>query len=233
MRAHIFIDYDNVPLRLRSPGLRSLAGRLRLVTLARYPSITQLDLRLYGGWYDDQGLTREGTRLTQEIFGNFPDVISIGGRIRLRVNASIASAPINTPGDLLGHTFRERGGIRSRLRFIPSNRCLNPQTCNAPLLARWSRGSCPTSGCGVQAREVFTYHEQKLVDTLLCCDLLSIVFTAPNEPVFLLSDDDDMVPAILLRANLGAPTHKIEIQPARTSRYQNVLLQRGVNFDAL
>ena len=50
--------------------------------------------------------------------------------------------------------------------------------------------------------------QQKLVDTLICCDLLSLC-TDPGTSVFLVSDDDDFVPALLLAG--------LRVRPSGTS----------------
>jgi uncharacterized LabA/DUF88 family protein len=58
----------------------------------------------------------------------------------------------------------------------------------------------------------------------MCCDLFVLAARGPRDPVFLISDDDDMVPAVLLGGRLGGAVHILETR-ARQSAY-GTLLQR-------
>ena len=197
-----------------------------------YPSVSELRIRLYGGWYDARGLTKAGTRLAQEVGSGFPMAIAAKGRIICRIYCEIASSLIDTPADLLMHTFRKREGIRSRLTVAQMPNCANPSSCGVQTVAQWLRGRCHIAGCSVDARSVFTYNEQKLVDTLLCCDLIVLATRGPTDPVFLISDDDDMIPAVLLGGRLGGTVHILETR-MRQSAYGPLLRQYNVQASAL
>lgn len=82
------------------------------------------------------------------------------------------------------------------------------------------------------AESVFTFNEQKLVDTLLCCDLVALATRATRDPVFLISDDDDMIPAILLGARMGGIVHILETR-SRQSVYGTLLQLYNVQISML
>src|SRR5450755_1645116 len=65
MDSFVLIDYDNVPYQFRKTGLVDLARRVGAVLESFLPGVDGVLIRLYGGWYDSSGLTREGTRITQ------------------------------------------------------------------------------------------------------------------------------------------------------------------------
>jgi len=232
MIVHVLIDFDNLPPAIRKSGLTSLARSVHHAVGLRYSSVDEVRIRLYGGWYDLQGLTRAGTRLAQEIGAGFPFVIATNRQILCRIHCEIASALIDTPADLLLHTFRQRRGIRSRLTVAQMPNCGNPSKCSVHSVAQWSRGRCHVAGCPVPAHTVFTYSEQKLVDTLLCCDLIVLATRGPNAPVHLISDDDDMVPAVLLGSRLGGVVHILETK-VRQSAYVTLLQQYNVQISTL
>jgi hypothetical protein len=232
MKTHILIDYDNLPANVKGGGLASLARMVNRTVEVQYPSVAEIGIRLYGGWYDINGLTRVGTSLAQEIGTVFPLVIATNGHIGCRIHCDIASSLIDTPADLLLHTFRQRKGMRSRLTVAQVPNCANPSSCSAQAVARWSRGRCHVAGCSVSAQSVFTFSEQKLVDTLLCCDLLAIAMRGQTEPVFVISDDDDMVPAMLLGGRLGGAIHVLEGR-ARQSAYGALLQRYNIQITSL
>jgi uncharacterized LabA/DUF88 family protein len=110
--------------------------------------------------------------------------------------------------------------------------CANPAACGIQAVAQWSRGRCHVAGCSVPAQSVFTYNEQKLVDTLLCCDLIVLAMRRPKTGVFLISDDDDMIPAVLLGSRLGGAVHILETK-IRQSAYGRLLQQYNVHTSSL
>jgi len=158
--------------------------------------------------------------------------IAVNQRIKCRIYCEIASALIDTPSDLLLHTFRQRKGMRSRLSVAQNPNCANATSCTVNAVAQWSRGRCQVKGCSVTAESVFTFNEQKLVDTLLCCDLVALAARGARDPVFLISDDDDMIPAILLGGRMGGVVHVLETR-SRKSAYRTLLQLYNVQISAL
>jgi hypothetical protein len=222
MDSFVLIDYDNVPYQFRRSGLADLARRVNAVLAPLVPGADSIFIRLYGGWYDSSGLTREGTRITQEIGQSFPLIELKNGRIHSRTSCEIASALIDCPVDIFQFTFRKRSGMRSPLISAKPQNCVSVQNCTVSAVARWSRRGCPEPGCPATQHDAFTYHEQKLVDTLLCCDLLGLAGRSPAPPVSVVSDDDDFAPALLMAARLGATVHLVEMRATKGRVYGNL-----------
>jgi hypothetical protein len=230
--AFVLIDYDNLPAAIRRAGLVGLAWRIDAGVRGALQGIQDIHIRLYGGWYDAGGLSNAGTTLTQEIGNNFPIVTSSGGSISGRVHCEIASSLVGAKGDVFLFTMRKRRGMRSRLTGQKPPHCLNPAACTIDAVVAWSKGSCPVAGCPVESLDAFTYTEQKLTDTLLCADVLSLAGGVQPPPVFVVSDDDDMTPPILLAAKSGAKICHVR-SSANAKFYDGLLRQNNVQLVVL
>jgi uncharacterized LabA/DUF88 family protein len=85
----------------------------------------------------------------------------------------------------------------------------------------------------VGSYEAFKCYQQKLVDTLICCDLVSLAVVDPATPVFLISEDDDFVPALLLAGIRGAAIWHVRTKGGKIRLYDQMLIQRGVQIASL
>jgi hypothetical protein len=54
---------------------------------------------------------------------------------------------------------------------------------------------------------------------MLCCDVVALALRTPQVPIVVLSDDDDIAPAVLMAAKLGAPIHLIEMRATKQGTY--------------
>lgn len=228
MDCYALIDYDNLLDSFQTTGLVSLSTRLRTLIDSEITDAEDVYIRLYGGWYGSMGLTNRGTRLAQEISANFPVTTLTGGGAIRRTHCEIASSLVDSHGQVLPHTFRERPGIRGKLTYTAHGSCSNSAICSAAHVARWSRGVCPHPGCQVKATDIFKYHEQKLVDTLLCCDLIALSARFPRVAVFAVSDDDDMVPAFLMAGQSSPLVWHVQMRQMAHRPYAMILQQHNV-----
>jgi uncharacterized LabA/DUF88 family protein len=227
MKVHCLIDYDNLPQSDRGIGLASLARRIA-AAVSTDSALDVLALRLYGGWYDEGGLTNDGTRLSQEIGSIFPFAVTDKGVLRFHLTCEIASAPVDRPADILPFTLRTKRGLRIRPRTVIAPHCIAPTACGVKHIQTWVSGICPSSGCTVSTAEAFYYREQKLVDTLLCCDLVAVCLRRPLEPVVLVSNDDDMIPAVLTGTYVGGTVHMVRTSARSSTAYDSLCQQNGV-----
>jgi hypothetical protein len=233
MDAHVLVDYDNLLPHLQNLTLAPLARKIAATIDQLLPGVANILVRLYGGWYSEQGLTRNGTAIAQEIQRNFPMVVAQGNVIVRRIHCEIASALIDFKTDVFMFTYRRRSGMRSKISAILPSMCLQPKTCTLPAVYAWSRGRCPEKGCPIVTEDVFSYAEQKLVDTLLCCDLLALANRRPGPPVFIVSDDDDIVPAYILASANGALVHQMHMRQRAVHAYDSLLKQRNIRLAPL
>lgn len=233
MDAYVFIDFDNMLARYRTAGLATLSSRLESLVQSRLPDIDRIYIRLYGGWFGPSGITTDGSRLTQDISLSFPRVYKRPDQTIGHVYCEIASSLIDAPQDIFPHTFRNRRGIRFPLKgSVPSN-CASPTDCTVSAVVQWSKGDCPHPQCAASSLDVFSYNEQKLVDALLCCDVIGRSFNERGANIFVLSDDDDMIPAVLMAARAGARVCLVRTRTRSQFPYSHLLINYNVGEEGL
>ena len=231
MQAHVLVDYHNLPRSVRNSGTVSIARTLDELVQAHVPKTDEVHIRLYGGWYDEAGLSNDGSRLTQEIGRNFPIALSERrGQIRY-IFCEIASSLIESRSDLLPATVRRAHGLGWFEKQAHPSGCVDLPGCTISTVMNWSRRGCPSTNCPVTHFEAFTAKQQKLVDTLLCCDLLSVA--GAESRTLVVSEDDDLIPALLLAGSRGARIWHVRSKGDKVRLYDGMLLRRGVQLISL
>lgn len=220
MSAAVLVDYDNF---FRGPlgsthEIQAALSRMVDIALEVHPELADILIRLYGGWLREDVLTDRASQL-QTLIG--PPASSTAhldraGVLRLEVGLVLRLAGV--PGLTWGHTFRAKPGL-PRLRLAESPRpagCVASDCCPIDLLQRMSRRperKCHVTGCAVRADTAFVIREQKMVDTMIACDCLTLAET--NSVVLVLSDDLDVLPAMALAAS--NPTLDSELTLVRST----------------
>ena len=204
----VFIDYDNLTPVQKTTGILDVVTK----ALIQLPFDTEIskavcDVRVYGGWYEGSEITRLAQEVAVEIQDNFPAIIRIpsnGKYIKFKTNADLAVALMKEPGRHLFNTLRRRekpGNIRVE---APENvGCLDSE-CILPMMKKFlNKGRCPKSDCNAASGNLVYRQEQKLVDTMLSCDLIHAA-SEEDYKVILISSDDDFLPPLRTIALNGA-----------------------------
>jgi len=202
----VCLDFDNLyPPGRALPSRDLVAHDLLMMSseLAHY-SADEVHLRLYGGWTSLAGPSRRSDEVVQILPrpGFFP--ISLPeGRI-LRGSLELATQLIDLPADLGDTYVRRSGPPQIRLQQIPRpTGCQRDRDlCPAHILRSFTqRGSrtCSAPSCSVTSAQAFVTHEQKMVDTMIACDLLSEPHFAGRaaDVLALVSGDRDFLPVAL------------------------------------
>ena len=210
----ILVDYDNILMQDRSPGLVYVADRiLQAIGPAAFTANERVRFRLYGGWYKGNILTRNAQDLSAEITGNFsrPAMVS-NTTATLTVTAAVemAFSLEVSPAKHLVHTFRQRNrptgiGFADPITHVP---CRVPGCRLLPLRDAINKDQCPEVGCPTKPSDLLTRDEQKLVDTMLISDLIFLAHVGEKQ-VVVVSSDDDMWPGIETALALGASVIRI------------------------
>ncbi len=237
----MLVDFDNFFPHARDGNVASWAPHTlnRLITqvLAISPSVSQLDLRLYGGWLQDGVLTNFASGL-QSIVAAAPffPVRHPNGYGILRGAVTLVTRVISLPAVEWGDTLHARGGLpRLRLSETPlPNACAGDLTsCPLRVVYKFAKGrsrTCLVAGCAVTSDAAFSTVEQKMVDTLITCDLMTLALRGPGQEVILCSDDIDFVPALGVATTLGeAQITRLVTNTATNPFYASVLDSVGVN----
>lgn len=237
----VLVDYDNAfpPNAAFSDQEIALTVETWLRDIAtRMPTVARLDVRLYGGWYDESDLSRHGASVVRAMAAmpDFP-LRNSDGRI-LRGIISLASTPLSLPhGPPLLGTYRKRGSLpRIRLSKQPyPDACAQvDDRCPAAILKSFTKHSnreCPVDSCSLNAADAFVIHEQKMVDTMLATDLL-IACRDPSTyfAVVVVSGDSDFVPPMLAARTLdGVRLLQLRPRVEEASGYATaVLVDAGI-----
>lgn len=217
----IFIDYDNLLPAQKSAGILDVITR----ALIQLPFDTGIfrgkcDVRVYGGWYEGTHITRLAEDVAVEIQREFPTVIRlpISGRdhVSLLANAELAVALIQEPGHHLFNTYRRKGKPANVRVKEPAIVGCTENACILPMMKRLLRtGSCPQVNCAVAMNDLVYRNEQKIVDTMLSCDLIHAA-NGIADRIILVSGDDDFLPP--LRTVLLRGVSAIRFHPKRNSQ---------------
>jgi len=144
-----------------------------------------------------------------EIGRDFPAVLPFRNEIgvfgKLRVNAELARSLEAEPSYHLFNTFREKSAPRSLKCAHPSTQGCNETDCPlACLPGLFDTEQCPQNGCAIRLHDVLFRREQKLVDTMLACDMIHAA-RLKCDFIILVSSDDDLLPAIRVVLLDGTP----------------------------
>jgi hypothetical protein len=80
----------------------------------------------------------------------------------------------------------------------------------------------------VRAGDAYEVVEQKMVDTMICCDLLALALHEPSS-IGVMSDDLDLLPALAMAGKLAPQrVHLVRSPGDGAARYSDLLEEIGV-----
>lgn len=170
--------------------------------VCEHNSVKEIFIRLYGGWYQDDDLTNRASNVMQKIsrIDIFPII-----QERNKIDGNIKIVNCLYGIDYIWHnTYREKKGIpHLRINHLAKDdNCeSNKRHCPVHILSKFTKGKnkiCTNEGCTTKHAEVFYQKEQKMVDTMIACDLLSYSEEISVDCIYLISDDVDHFPALAL-----------------------------------
>ena len=191
------------------------------------PSAIEVTIRLYGGWHGDTPTTRVDLRqMVHRAIDALPK-----RRAAQRLRMQLADHPVWNPSIRMLRSVRISRPRRVRVTLTPSRACSRADRCTLPILRSWVSGACPDSTCIVGLRQVAQQRRQKMVDTLLTVDAMTIAHHALADSIIIASDDDDMMPALLALTNASLPVTYLRRSHSRrpsSSYYVDILESEGV-----
>ena len=215
MKLAIFIDYDNLLDGHKSSGILDVATKALMQTPISSPIARgTCDIRIYGGWYEGPTMTQRAQELAVAIANEFPAIIRVpsqgGGVVALAANAELAVAMMEEPSHHLFSTYRKKGTLGNLRVQRPVEVGCTDTACPLPVVKTLLKsGKCPIPTCSVTAADLVYRHEQKIVDTMLTCDMVYAP-TQDYQHLILISGDDDFLPplrTVLLRGTQVARFH--------------------------
>lgn len=205
-QAIIILDYNNVFCRNynisreeRESIMVSLVDRV----VKSYPMVDFIEVRIYGGWYKGQELTRAGSQVMAEhlTMDLFPKVIDERTIIR-GVQTVVQS--ICDVDSIWYNTYREKPGMPRLIinREVKQTMCdENRNHCPIRIVESFARNAsriCSVEGCFMDNNRAFIQMGQKMVDAMMVCDMITYSTKDQTRVIFVLTDDVDLFPAIAL-----------------------------------
>jgi len=236
------LDYSNL-VSEEAEGDSSLMRHF-MVELVRAvtslaPQIEYLAIRAYGGWLDRGSVTSGASKAMRALEGSDPFPIAHPSRRAiLHGEVRLANALLSVPEVEFVDTYRVREGpprIRLAGSPVPGGCASDPSACPAAILKRFTRSTrknCPASGCAVTCGDAFKTYEQKMVDTLIACDLVEAGSSPDLDLVALLTCDTDLLPPLVYASSMRR-TELAVITPDPCWRSHHVEILNGIGVHLL
>lgn len=226
MKVAICIDYDNLEKIHKTEGILSVATKslIKLSEITDSP-IRNCEIRLYGGWYEGESRSKLSEDLAAKLLDDFPAVIRAqlrnGDVSKIVTTAELAFSLLEEPAHYLFNTYRKKGKPSNIRVTSKDDAGCKSETCLLPLARKLlQKGSCPAAGCSTEDNSLIYRHEQKIVDTMLTCDLMYLG-TQDYHHVMLISADDDFLPP--LRTLLLRGSKVIRMHPKQSAANQPII----------
>lgn len=217
---YVLIDFDNY-IKTLTEDLDETILELEfknifLDVLESFVEFESVCFRLYGGWFMEGTQTDRASKILQ-LLSNINLFPFIKGRRVIKGRIELASTILNVPDLVWENTLVERDGI-PRLRInqdeFDDNCDLSGIGCPAKMLYSFTKHknkTCGINGCAKVQKQMFKAVEQKMVDTMIVCDIISIANDEEAIGVYIVSDDSDYFPAVALASTVKKGNLKIKI----------------------
>jgi hypothetical protein len=224
----VLVDYDNVefaePILARA-GLFTLFSQLVAVVGPRRKTVPErCRIRLYGGWFEKENITRKAERLIADIDGTFPMPMVWGKqgaenqaeKNKCLTQVEMAYSLEAHPGRHLFRTVRERR-VDTRIECDTTyfDAC-QEEWCPMRDVAEFlEKQKCPMHDCTVSQADVLWKREQKLIDTMITSDLIFLA-SKGHKDLVVVSSDDDIWPGVRTALEFGAHVTIVQTQKRNT-----------------
>jgi len=224
MELLILVDFDNIARLIQNRGLVYISERIiDRLEFNEINSYRRIRLRLYGGWYEQNIPTRTAQQLQTDIQLNFPRRMNItnnGNFHSAIIIVEMALTLIIDPNNHLFSTYRQRGMPHGLRCYHPNSLGCTNHSC--PLIdvhAFINTGRCNTQCCNIRSQDMIYRGEQKLVDTMVMCDLIYLASDNDYDSVIIVSSDDDFWPGIKTAIIMGTYIVHIHTRNRHTPNY--------------
>ncbi|BDS10886.1 PIN domain-containing protein [Aureispira anguillae] len=205
----VIVDFDNVfktpvshdKTQMIELELKEFLGEL----LSENNALEEVNIRLYGGWYHGDKLTNKASVL-QQVISNvniFPYIDNLKKR-KIQGTVELVYSLFFVPSLIWKNTYKEKDGIKS-IRINQNsltNTCSsNSSICPPKIIAKFTRKKrkvCSVTNCNTIQENVFKGMEQKMVDTMMACDIMSYADEEQVKSIVVVSDDTDILPSLVV-----------------------------------
>ncbi len=202
-KAAILVDFHNIfGGEITNPTKIEFALNEIVQDALAQGDIDEIILRLYDGWYEGVVLSHDASKIMSKLHDIAP-IPPIYGNKLIRGQMEYAKSLFGDDFILYNtcrHTKGPRLSLSASLKDDVCNRHNN--NCAISLVKRLTKSKtkfCSVGGCSKKNEDVLVQYGQKMVDNMICCDILTI--GNPQErtqAIYVLSDDVDVYPALVL-----------------------------------
>ncbi len=193
-------------------------------------------IRLYGGWYSNGLLTKNGSEIQKYITSANYFPLTTHGKI-VRGEIELASSLNFLDGFNFTNTYRIKNGlpkINLDRNHINSHCASESANCPAQLLSKFAskkNKQCGVSDCEARNFNAFKCSEQKMVDTMMSIDIVDYGENDNVQLIFVLSNDTDLIPSVI---RCVVRQNKIRVIASQSSALENYLeLENRLNIEIL
>ena len=210
MQVTLFIDYDNLVGLQKRAGLLAITTKALMATALKTTVTSgRCDVRIYGGWYEGCNLTPLAQTVVAEIQADFPAILrcatTSGGQCVLSVQTELAFSLSEEPSHHLLDTFRRKRAPSNLKCADPGGLgCAEPTCPIKHFSTLFETERCPVTNCTFELKDILYRNEQKLVDTMLTCDMIHAA-SRHCDLIIVISGDDDILPAVRTVTLRGTP----------------------------
>ncbi len=229
--AVILIDFDNLfKKNIQSYTIDNFKSIFQSIVddiLQMNDKVEEIMIRLYGGWYTKNKLTPKAQEIEKRI-GDFDISRYPFKNKKVKVSVNLVFSLNALPNDIWTNTRQEKEGLpnlKVNSEFIDEMCENNKDRCPVKIINKFTKKKgkvCSIDSCLKTNNRIFTTIQQKMVDTLIACDL--ITFSEKNEyiEIILISDDIDFFPALaLVSTKIEQDSQKVTLFIANKYNYEN------------
>ena len=198
----ILVDYDNAFAKTKPEGhllkMDVTHALNRLVKETDYFEVVKdlesVKIRLYGGWFERNKTTKLAQDINIEIGQDFPFQFSLPQGKTIKVECERADRLLSVPDRPLYATYRVTDAT-SEVTFRKLRCCTKAEEASKLLEDYCNQRRCPS--CHTPGgRRIVEKHGQKMVDSMILCDMAHLLKNEDN-CVALISSDADMLPILV------------------------------------
>ncbi len=195
---YVLIDYSNIKSSITNKGIEYLTEKLiSIIVNTEVFKLSDVFFRIYGGWHSGEKQTLSAKNLIADLDKDFPKYRRLNVHSSIKVHVELAYSLINHPKIFFLNTYRQKQ-IQRNVRCLSADElgCCH-DGCPMDIIRTYiETKKCPV--CNKNLDNFMFRNEQKIVDSLIICDLLLILQNNESNSTMIVSSDDDFIPAIYL-----------------------------------
>ncbi len=223
---YILVDHDNLKKNRYQEYRRGLVDIVEVVC-ERFMQLSGVEIdrimvRLYGGWFAGNNITRPAQEIVRAISVSFPRTFSyVRNEVAHKyiVNVEMAYTLLINQREQIYNTYRTRNtNIDFRFKHPISIGCHDSECPLIGVSDIINHRRCNHGKCLLTLENIIERDEQKLVDTMIGADTIFLLQNNGNNYVCIVSSDDDFMPFYMHACAINRDIYHIDTNNMRSQR---------------